>query len=163
MDEQAFNDIFVKNDKGEMVPVNTLVTLKKVYGPESVQRYNLYNSLNINVVPKPGVSNGALMDKMEQTLSKLPSDYSYEWTGLSLEEKAGGSQTIAIFGLCLLFVFFLLAAQYESYLLPLAVLLSIPTGILGAFAGIKAVGLDNNIYVQVGLIMLVGLLLKTPF
>ncbi|RQO39360.1 hydrophobe/amphiphile efflux-1 family RND transporter [Chryseobacterium sp. KBW03] len=160
MDEQAFNDIFVKNDKGNMVPVNTLITLKKVYGPESVQRYNLYNSLNINVSPKPGVSNGELMGKLEQTLSKLPSDYSYEWTGLSLEEKSAGNQTIAIFGLCLLFVYLLLAAQYESYILPLAVMLSIPTGIVGAFLGIKAIGLDNNIYVQVGLIMLIGLLAK---
>ncbi|PWN68548.1 AcrB/AcrD/AcrF family protein [Chryseobacterium phosphatilyticum] len=160
MDEQAFNDIFVKNDKGEMVPVNTLITLKKVYGPESVQRYNLYNSLNINVVPKPGVSNGALMDKMEQTLSKLPSDYSYEWTGLSLEEKSAGNQTVVILGLCLLFVYLLLSAQYESYILPLAVMLSIPTGVLGAFLGIKAIGFDNNIYVQVGLIMLIGLLAK---
>ncbi|WP_431611429.1 efflux RND transporter permease subunit [Chryseobacterium sp. 'Rf worker isolate 10'] len=160
MDEQAFNDIFVKNDKGDMVPVNTLITLKKVYGPESVQRYNLYNSLNINVSPKPGVSNGELMGKLEQTLSKLPSDYSYEWTGLSLEEKSAGNQTIAIFGLCLLFVYLLLAAQYESYILPLAVMLSIPTGIVGAFLGIKAIGLDNNIYVQVGLIMLIGLLAK---
>lgn len=160
MDEQAFNDIFVKNEKGDMVPVNTLITLKKVYGPESVQRYNLYNSLNINVSPKPGVSNGELMGKLEQTLSKLPSDYSYEWTGLSLEEKSAGNQTIAIFGLCLLFVYLLLAAQYESYILPLAVMLSIPTGIVGAFLGIKAIGLDNNIYVQVGLIMLIGLLAK---
>lgn len=160
MDEQAFNDIFVKNEKGDMVPVNTLITLKKVYGPESVQRYNLYNSLNINVSPKPGVSNGELMGKLEQTLGKLPSDYSYEWTGLSLEEKSAGNQTIAIFGLCLLFVYLLLAAQYESYILPLAVMLSIPTGIVGAFLGIKAIGLDNNIYVQVGLIMLIGLLAK---
>lgn len=160
MDEQAFNDIFVKNEKADMVPVNTLITLKKVYGPESVQRYNLYNSLNINVSPKPGVSNGELMGKLEQTLSKLPSDYSYEWTGLSLEEKSAGNQTIAIFGLCLLFVYLLLAAQYESYILPLAVMLSIPTGIVGAFLGIKAIGLDNNIYVQVGLIMLIGLLAK---
>ncbi|WP_347218184.1 efflux RND transporter permease subunit [Chryseobacterium sp.] len=160
MDEQAFNDIFVKNNKGEMVPANTLITLKKVYGPESVQRYNLYNSLNINVVPKPGISNGALMDKIEPTLNKLPSDYSYEWTGLSLEEKSAGNQTVMILGLCLLFVYLLLAAQYESYILPLAVMLSIPTGIVGAFLGIKAIGLDNNIYVQVGLIMLIGLLAK---
>lgn len=160
MDAEAFNDIFVKNNKGEMVPANTLITLKKVYGPESVGRYNLYNSLNINVTPKPGVSNGALMTSLEKTLDKLPSDYSYEWTGLSLEEKSSGNQTIAIFGLCLLFVYLLLAAQYESYILPLAVMLSIPTGIVGAFLGIKAIGFDNNIYVQVGLIMLIGLLAK---
>lgn len=160
MDENAFNDIFVKNNKGEMVPASTLVTLNKVYGPESVQRYNLYNSLNISVTPKLGVSNGELLGKLEKTLDKLPSDYSYEWTGLSLEEKSSGNQTIAIFGLCLLFVYLLLAGQYESYILPLAVMLSIPTGVVGAFLGIKAIGFDNNIYVQVGLIMLIGLLAK---
>lgn len=160
MDETAFNDIFVKNIKGEMVPASTLVTLKKVYGPESVQRYNLYNSLNILITPKAGISNGELLGKLEKTLNKLPSDYSYEWTGLSLEEKSSGNQTIAIFGLCLLFVYLLLAGQYESYILPLAVMLSIPTGVVGAFLGIKAIGFDNNIYVQVGLIMLIGLLAK---
>lgn len=160
MDESAFNEIFVKNDKGEMVPVKSLVTLRKVYGPEAVSRYNLYNALTINVSPLPGVSNGELMERLEVVLNKLPSDYSYEWTGLSLEEKSAGNQTVAILALCLLFVYFLLAAQYESYLLPLAVLLSIPTGVLGAYLGIKAVGLDNNIYVQIGLIMLIGLLAK---
>jgi hydrophobe/amphiphile efflux-1 (HAE1) family protein len=160
MDETAFNDIFVKSNTGEMVPANTLIKLHKVYGPESVQRYNLYNSLNINVSPKPGISNGELITKIEETLNKLPSDYSYEWTGLSLEEKSSGGQTIMIFGLCLLFVYLLLSAQYESYVLPLAVMLSIPTGIIGAFLGIKAIGFDNNIYVQVGLIMLIGLLAK---
>lgn len=159
-DEAAFNEIFVRNAKMEMVPVKALVTLKKVYGPESVNRYNLYNSVSITAVALPGYSNGEIMGNLEKVLDTLPSDYTYEWTGLSLEEKSAGNQTVAIFGLCLLFVFFLLAAQYESYLLPLAVLLSIPTGILGAFAGIKTVGLDNNIYVQVGLIMLVGLLAK---
>jgi hydrophobe/amphiphile efflux-1 (HAE1) family protein len=159
-DEEAFNEIFVRNEQGQMLPVKSMVSLHKVYGPESVNRYNLYNSVTINAVALPGFSNGQVMENVEKVLNKLPADYSYEWTGLSLEEKASGNQTIFIFGLCLLFVFFLLAAQYESYLLPLAVLLSIPTGILGAFAGIKMVGLDNNIYVQVGLIMLVGLLAK---
>jgi hydrophobe/amphiphile efflux-1 (HAE1) family protein len=160
-DEDAFNEIFVRNDVNQMVPVKGLVTLNKVYGPESMSRYNLYNALTINVMPLPGSSSGDIMDNLEQNvLSKLPADYGYEWTGLSLEEKSSGAQTMVILLLCLLFVYFLLAAQYESYLLPLAVLLSIPTGILGAFAAIKAIGLDNNIYVQVGLIMLVGLLAK---
>ena len=159
-DEDAFNEIFVRNDKGGMVPAKSLITLHKVYGPESVSRYNMYNSISINVVGIPGYSNGQLMENMEKLLNKLPSDYSYEWTGLSLEEKSVGNQTIMIFGLCLLFVYFLLAAQYESYLLPLSVLLSIPTGILGAFSAIALAGLDNNIYVQVGLIMLAGLLAK---
>lgn len=160
MDEQAFNDIFVKNNKDEMIPANTLITLKKIYGPESVTRYNLYNALNINVSPKAGISNGELIEKVETVVNKLPSDYSYEWTGLSKEEKSSGNQTFLILSLCLLFVYLLLAAQYESYIIPLSVMLSIPTGIIGAFWGIKTIGLDNNIYVQVGLIMLVGLLAK---
>lgn len=160
-DEEAFNEIFVRNDKGEMVPVKSLVQFRKVYGPESVNRYNLYNSVTINVEALPGFSNGAIMETMEKNvLNNLPGEYSYEWTGLSLEEKSSGNQTMFILTLCLLFVYFLLAAQYESYLLPLAVLFSIPTGIIGAFLGIKAIGLDNNIYVQVGLIMLIGLLAK---
>lgn len=160
-DQEALNQIFVRNDKDEMVPVKSIVRLEKVYGPESVNRYNLYNSLTINVMAAPGTSNGALMDVLEKNvLTTLPSDYSYEWTGLSLEEKASGNQTIFILMLSLLFVYFLLSAQYESYLLPLAVLLSVPTGIIGAFLGIKAIGFDNNIYVQVGLIMLIGLLAK---
>lgn len=161
MDEKALNEIFVRNDQNQMVPVNALVKLHKVYGPESVNRYNLFNALTISVVPLPGSSSGDIMDNLEKNvLDKLPSDYGYEWTGLSLEEKSAGNQTVFILALCMLFVYFLLAAQYESYLLPLAVLLSIPTGIVGSFAATKFIGLDNNIYVQVGLIMLVGLLAK---
>ncbi|PAC25668.1 hydrophobe/amphiphile efflux-1 family RND transporter [Flectobacillus sp. BAB-3569] len=161
MDEQAFKDIFVKNIHGQMVAANTLVSLHKVYGPEAVSRYNMFNALTINITPKPGVSNGQLMQSVEYILdNRLPSDFKYEWTGLSLEEKSTGNQAILILGLCLLFVYLLLSAQYESYLLPLAVLLSIPTGVIGAFLGIMAVGLDNNIYVQVGIIMLIGLLAK---
>ncbi|MEI3798297.1 MULTISPECIES: efflux RND transporter permease subunit [unclassified Chitinophaga] len=160
MDEDAFSEIFVRTDDGQMVPAKSLITLKKVYGPETVDRYNLYNSVSITAVGLPGYSNGQIMENIEKVLSKLPADYGYEWTGLSLEEKAAGNQTFIIFSLVLLFVYFLLAAQYESYLLPLSVILSIPTGLLGAFLGIKLAGLDNNIYVQVGLIMLVGLLAK---
>lgn len=160
-DEEAFNEIFVRNDEKQMVPVKSLVTMHKVYGPESLSRYNLFNALTITVVGQPDASSGEIMNNLESNvLNTLPADYSYEWTGLSLEEKSSGNQTIMIFALCLLFVYFLLAAQFESYLLPFSILLSIPTGILGAFAAIKAIGLDNNIYVQVGLIMLVGLLAK---
>jgi hydrophobe/amphiphile efflux-1 (HAE1) family protein len=161
MDQEAFNEIFVRNDQNQMVPVNALIKLHKVYGPESVDRYNLFNALNITVVALPGVSNGDMMEKLEQNVfENLPSDYGYEWTGLSLEEKSAGNQTMFILALCLLFVYFLLAAQFESYLIPFAVLLSIPTGMVGSFAATKAIGFDNNIYVQVGLIMLVGLLAK---
>ena len=103
MDEQAFNDIFVKNEKGDMVPVNTLITLKKVYGPESVQRYNLYNSLNINVSPKPGVSNGELMDKLEQTLSKATIRLQLRVDRIKFGREISRKSNDCHFGLCLLF------------------------------------------------------------
>lgn len=160
-DKESLKMVFVKNAQGNLVPVSELVNVKKVYGPESVDRYNLFNSITINAIGKPGVSNGTVMAQVEDLLSKkLGEGYSYEWNGLSREEKSSGSQTLFILGLSLLFVYFLLAAQYESYILPLAVMLSIPTGLLGVFVSIKLAGIDNNIYVQVGLIMLIGLLAK---
>ncbi|MBW3519446.1 efflux RND transporter permease subunit [Flavobacterium sp. NKUCC04_CG] len=159
-DPQSFKSIYVKNNKGEMLPANTLVKLRKVLGPETVSRYNLYNAISINVNPATGYSTGDAIKAIEEVAANLPGNYSYEFTGMSLEEKSSGYQAIFIFGLSLLFIYFLLAAQYESYLLPLAILLSVPTGLLGVFLLINIVGLQNNIYVQVGLIMLIGLLAK---
>lgn len=160
-DAESFNSIFIRNNKGEMLPANTLITLKKVRGPEIVNRYNLYNSISINAAPAKGYSTGDAMDAAEKVAAEyLPDGYSFEWTGISLEEKKSGSQTVLIFGLSLLFVYFLLSAQYESYIIPLSVLLSLPTGLLGVFVAVKLAGLQNNIYVQVGIIMLVGLLAK---
>lgn len=157
----SLEGIFVKNDQGQMVPVNSIITLKKVYGPEMMNRYNLFNSIAINAMPKPGHSTGEAIKAVEKlAAAKLPVGYSYEWTGLSKEETTAGNQMIMIFALAIIFVYFLLAAQYESYLLPLAVLFSIPTGILGVFVAISLAGIDNNIYVQVGLVMLIGLLAK---
>lgn len=159
MDESSLDQVHLKGATGEMIPVSTLVSFKKIYGPESIDRYNLFNSLNISILPAQGYGNGALMTASEMILKeKLPNGYGYEWTGLSKEEKRSGSQMFFIFGLCLLFTYFLLAAQYESYVLPLAVILSIPTGLLGVFVAIKMGGITNNIYVQIGLIMLIGLL-----
>lgn len=161
MDEQSLNQIYVKNSKGDMIPVNTLVKLKRVYGPESVSRYNLFNCIKVNILPAPGYSNGELMSISEKIIKEnLPAGYGYEWSGLSREEKHSGEQTFLIFALCILFTYFLLSAQYESYILPLAVIFSIPTGLLGVFLGIGMVGITNNIYVQIGLIMLIGLLAK---
>lgn len=161
MDESSLEQVYVKSATGDMIPVSTLVSLKKVYGPESIDRYNLFNSVNISILPNPGYGNGALMTASEKILKEsLHAGYGYEWGGLSKEEKRSGSQMFFIFGLCLLFTYFLLAAQYESYVLPLAVILSIPTGLLGVFIGIKMGGVTNNIYVQIGLIMLVGLLAR---
>jgi HAE1 family hydrophobic/amphiphilic exporter-1 len=160
-DPKTLNDVYVKNNLGEMVPVNTVVSLKRVYGPETVTRNNLFNSVTINGMPKPGFSTGdAIKAIQEVAQNALPRGFSYEWSGQTREEIGAGSQQSLIFILSLVFVFFLLAAQYESYILPLAVILSVPTGILGVFAFIGLRGIDNNIYVQVGLIMLVGLLAK---
>ncbi|NLR79537.1 efflux RND transporter permease subunit [Chitinophaga eiseniae] len=157
----SLEGIFVKNDQGQMVPVNSVITLKKIYGPEMMTRYNLFNSIAVNATPKPGYSTGDAIKAIEKLAAeKLPAGFSYEWTGLSKEEKTSGNQMVLIFALAIVFVYFLLAAQYESYLLPLAVLLSIPTGILGVFLAIRMAGIDNNIYVQVGLVMLIGLLAK---
>ncbi|WP_294248328.1 efflux RND transporter permease subunit, partial [uncultured Chryseobacterium sp.] len=139
----------------------TLVSLKKVYGPQVISRYNLYNSISVNTNAAGGASTGKVMSVIDKVLQKeLPKGYSYEYGGLSLQERNSGSKMIFIFGLSILFVYFLLAAQYESYLLPLAVMLSLPTGILGVFTATGFAGIDNNIYVQIALIMLVGLLAK---
>jgi len=158
---ESFNSIFVRNNRGEMVPVNTIVKLKKVMGPEIVNRYNLYNAIAINATPAEGYSTGEAMEAMEAVAAEhLPGNYSYEWTGMSLEERQSGNETALIFALSIIFVYFLLAAQYESYILPLAVMLSVPVGLIGVYSVINVVGLENNIYVQVGLIMLIGLLAK---
>ncbi len=160
-DASSLNGIYVKNNLGEMVPVSTLVTLKRVYGPESVTRNNLYNAVTINGLPKPGYSTGDAIKAIEETAKQvLPRGYATEWTGVTREEIKTGGQTAYIFLLSVIFVFFLLAAQYESYILPLAVILTVPTGVLGVFAFIGLAGIENNIYVQIGLIMLVGLLAK---
>ncbi|WP_304132305.1 efflux RND transporter permease subunit, partial [Mesonia mobilis] len=158
---ESFNSIFVKNDLGEMVPVNTIVKLKQTYGPEVVNRYNLYNSAKINVTPAKGYSTGDVMNKIEElSESKLPATLSYEWTSMSLEEKNSGGDTMIVFVIIIILVYFILASQYESFLLPLAVMLSLPSGILGVFLAINLAGIDNNIYVQIGIIMLIGLLAK---
>jgi len=144
-----------------MVPINTLVSLDRVYGPETVTRNNLFNSVTINGMAKPGYSTGDAIKAIREVASTyMPRGFSYEWSGMSREEIGAGSQTTIIFLLSVIFVYFLLAAQYESYVLPLAVILTVPTGILGVFSFISFFGIENNIYVQVGLIMLIGLLAK---
>ncbi|MUV03223.1 efflux RND transporter permease subunit [Flavobacterium rakeshii] len=158
---QSLDAVFVKNRNGEMVPVNTLVKLERVYGPENASRYNLFNSIGVNAIPAPGVSSGDAIKAVEEVAAQyLPQGYSYEFSGMTREEIISGGQSTVIFMLSLLFIYFLLAAQYESYILPLAVILSIPTGIFGVFAAIGLTGISNNIYVQVALVMLIGLLAK---
>ncbi|RYY36192.1 MAG: efflux RND transporter permease subunit [Sphingobacteriaceae bacterium] len=157
----SLNDIFVKNSSGEMVPANSLVSFKRVYGPETVTRNNLFNSVVINGVPKPGYSSGDAIKAIEETAKQtLPRGYGYEWTGMTREEINSGSQILLIFAMSMIFVYFLLAAQYESYILPFAIILTIPLGVFGVMLFINLMGIDNNIYVQVCLIMLIGLLAK---
>ncbi|HUM66737.1 MAG TPA: efflux RND transporter permease subunit, partial [Chitinophagaceae bacterium] len=135
--------------------------LERVYGPETVTRNNLFNAVTINGMSKPGYSSGDAINAVREVAAKyLPRGYSYEFSGMTREEIGAGQQTTLIFLLSVIFVYFLLAAQYESYILPLAVILTVPTGIFGVFLFTKMMGIDNNIYVQVGLIMLIGLLAK---
>ncbi|WP_374951083.1 efflux RND transporter permease subunit [Mucilaginibacter sp.] len=160
-DPASIDRVFVKNKTGEMVPINTLVKLTRVYGSETASRYNLFNSIQINAIPKPGYSSGDAIKAIQETAQEqLPSGFAYEFSGQTREEISSGGQSAIVFMLCLVFVYFLLSAQYESYILPLAVILSIPTGIFGVFVVLGLTGIENNIYVQVALIMLIGLLAK---
>ena len=157
----SLNGMFVRTTSGAMAPLSQFVTLEKVYGPQSVNRFNLFTSANVSGAPKPGYSSGdAIKAVQEVAEQKLSASYGVDFTGLTREEINAGSQTILIFALCIVFVYFILAAQYESYMLPFAVILSLPTGIMGAFLSQKVAGLENNIYFQIALVMLVGLLAK---
>ncbi|MBD0779415.1 efflux RND transporter permease subunit [Maribacter sp. ANRC-HE7] len=160
-DEGSLNHMYVTNKMGESVPVSQFVSLKKIYGPEVVSRFNLLSSVKINGALNPGYSTGDAIKAIEEVSAKvLPNNYTYEYSGLTKEENNAGSQTILIFILSLVFVYFLLSAQYESYILPFSILLSLPVGIAGAIAFIHFAGLENNIYFQIALIMLIGLLSK---
>lgn len=153
--------LYVKNNKGEMVPYSNFIRMEKVFGPEQITRYNMYTAAMINGDAAPGYTSGQAIAAIQQTAdSVLPRGYSYEWSGMTREQILSGNQAIYIFLICLVFVYLLLAAQYESFLLPLVVLLSLPAGIAGAFGLLLAAGLENNIYAQVALVMLIGLLGK---
>lgn len=155
------NTLFVRNAAGEMAPVTEFVELKRVYGPQSVTRFNLFNSASVNGSAAPGYSSGdAIAAVQEISASALPANYSIDFSGLTREEISAGSQTTFIVILSILFVYFILAAQYESYLIPLSVLFSLPIGIMGAYMTTKLAGLEVNIYFQIALIMLLGLLAK---
>lgn len=160
-DPESLSSIYVRNKDGGMVPVSTLVNLNPIIGPETITRYNLYNAISVNADPASGYSTGDVMEAIEKlAIEKMPVNYGFEWTGMSYEESKSGSQTYLIFFLSFLFIYFILAAQYESYILPWAVLLSIPIGLAGVFIAVLSAGLENNIYVQVGIVMLIGLLAK---
>lgn len=154
-------NLFVKNKDGEMVPVTAFLRIEKVYGPEVVTRYNMYPAAMVNGEPANGFSSGQAIQAIKDEAAKsLPAGYSYDWAGSSRDQALAGGEAVFIFLICLLFVYLLLAAQYESFLLPLPVILSLPTGIFGAFLMLWMMGLENNIYAQVAMIMLIGLLGK---
>ncbi|PWN66582.1 efflux RND transporter permease subunit [Chryseobacterium oncorhynchi] len=158
---ESILSLYLKNDKGEMVPFSTFITIEKVYGPEVLTRYNMYMSAMINGEPADGFSSGDAIAAVDRIAKEtLPRGFDIEWSGMTREEILSGNQTVYIFLICLLFVYLLLAAQYESFLLPLPVLLSLPTGIFGSYIALVLAGLDNNIYAQVALVMLIGLLAK---
>ena len=158
----SLNDIYVRSDSTSvMAPISEFVTLTKVYGPQSINRFNLYTSIDIQGAPNAGYSSGDAIKAINEVAAQtLPVGYGFEYAGITREEIAGGSQSVYIFILCLIFVYFLLSAQYESYILPFAVILSLPVGLAGAFIFAKIFGVENNIYLQITLIMLIGLLAK---
>lgn len=153
--------LYVKNDRDEMVPYAAFMTLEKVYGLSEITRHNMYNSSEISGSSSPGYSSGeAIKAVTEVAKASLPRGYGIEWAGISKDEVSRGNEAVYIFLICLTFVYMILAAQYESFILPLAVVLSLPAGIFGAYFLLKVLGLENNIYAQVAMVMLIGLLGK---
>lgn len=153
--------LYIKNDAGNMVPFSSFLRTEKVYGPEQVTRYNMYTSAMVNGQPAPGYSSGQAIDAIKEVAAqKLPKGFGYDWAGSSRDQAQAGNQAVYIFIICLLFVYLLLAAQYESFLLPMAVILSLPIGIFGALFLLMVMGLENNIYAQIAMIMLIGILGK---
>lgn len=146
----------------EMSPITNFITLERVYGPDIISRFNLFTSISVSGTPNPGYSNGDAIKAIQEVAAQtLPMGYGYEFSGMTREEQnSSAAATAIVFGLCLLFVYLLLSAQYESYILPLSVILSIPLGLMGSFLFAKMFGVNNNIYLQIGLIMLIGLLAK---
>lgn len=162
-DDQAdIGNIFVRNASGEMVPLSTLIDTHTTLGPETLNRYNLFNSVTINAMPAPGYSEGQAIDTLKRiSAEQLPQGYRYDWSGMTYQSLAAGNLAPIIFALALVFVYLFLVAQYESWLIPAAIILSVPLSLLGAFAGLKAMGLTLDLYAQIGLVLLIGMSAKT--
>ncbi len=162
LDPESLNNTFVRLNNGEMAPLSQFVTLTKVYSSEVLNRFNLYNSIAVNGMAADGYSTGDAIAAIRETAAQvLPRGYGYEFDGLTREEARTGSNTAIIFGICILLIYLILSALYESFIIPFAVILSVPCGLMGSFLFAKIMGLENNIYLQTGLIMLIGLLAKT--
>ena len=159
---ESLNNIFVRNEAGEMSPIAQYLTLTRVYGSEILTRFNLFSAIQVNGTPASGYSSGqAIKAVREVAAATLPTGYGYEFGGMSREESGSGNTTTLVFVICVVFIYLILCALYESIFIPLAVILSVPFGLTGSFLFARMFGLENNIYLQTGLIMLIGLLAKT--
>ncbi len=162
LDVESLNNIYVRTDSGEMAPVGEFVELTKVYSSDVLNRFNLYNAISVQGTAASGYSSGDAINAIREVADQvLPKGYGYEFDGITREEAQTTSNTLIIFGICLLFIYLILSALYESYLIPFAVILAVPCGLMGSFLLAKIMGLENNIYLQTGIIMLIGLLSKT--
>ena len=160
-DEKDIGKLYVRSMSGKMIPLSTLVTVKKVFGPQIITRYNLYPAASINGNAGPGYSSGEAIDLMENMANhKLNESYGYEWTGMAFQEKEAGSATFLIFALAIVFVFLILAALFESFTIPLGVIFSVPIAILGVTLSLIFRGMDDNIYTQIGIVLLIALACK---
>lgn len=158
---ETLNSVKVRTSSG-MAPITQFITLRKIYGPDNINRFNMFTSISVNGTPNPGYSSGQAIEAILQVAEEtLPTGYDFEFSGMTREEQQqSGGTTALIFVLCLVFVYLLLSAQYESYILPLTVILSVPFGLMGSFLFAQMMGVENNIYMQIALIMLIGLLAK---
>jgi len=155
------SNFFVRNGKGEMTPLASMVNIKRISGPEYTNRFNLFRSIQVNGSPSPGYSSGQAMAAMEQVAKEvLPNSYGYSWSDMSYQEKKAEGGQAMVFGMSFIFVFLILAALYESWSLPFSVLLSVPVAVLGAYGGLLLRKFDNNVFAQIGIVMLVGLTAK---
>ena len=162
LDETSLDNAFVRMSNGEMAPLSQFVTLTRSYGAESLSRFNMYNSIAVNAMPADGYSTGDAIKAVQETAEQsLPKGYGYDYGGITREENQQSGTTIIIFGICFLMIYLILSELYESFIIPFAVLLSVPCGLMGSFLFAWMFGLENNIYLQTGLIMLIGLLAKT--
>ena len=162
LDETSLDNAFVRMSNGEMAPLSQFVTLTRSYGAESLSRFNMYNSIAVNAMPADGYSTGDAIKAVQETaVQSLPKGYGYDYGGITREENQQSGTTMIIFGICFLMIYLILSALYESFIIPFAVLLSVPCGLMGSFLFAWMFGLENNIYLQTGVIMLIGLLAKT--
>ncbi|MBD5396880.1 efflux RND transporter permease subunit [bacterium] len=162
LDTKALSNIFVRNASGDMSPISQYLKLKRIYGAQTLSRFNLFSSIQVNGTPAAGYSSGEAIKAVREVCAEfLPAGYGYEFGGMSREEASSGKSTAFIFVVCIVFIYLILCALYESLFIPWAVLLSVPFGLAGSFLFARMFGLENNIYLQIGLLMLIGLLAKT--